>query len=314
MRCVLVGNFGVGNLGDELLKKYFLNQFSDISWTTVSATPRTQEVPRLPLGLRSFFRPWWRTLHAYHTCDGVVFGGGSLFTDTESPFACVLWWWHALIAWMFGKPLLLAFQGIGPFRTRMGMACARWVIRHAVFCSVRDEASAKRVEGWGRTVVRSTDPIVGSVVSGEWKVVSDGGKRFVIIPRQNSGENFFSRVRDVIRKNSFDEIVILSLQPDHRGEKRVCEQLQEEVKDAIIVPIHSLEMLVCEIYRASCVLSQRYHGALTALALKKNVEIVHQTEGDKLASLRESLSNGVSALRIGEETLRSALMRMASPL
>lgn len=314
MRCILVGNYGVGNLGDELLKNYFLDRFSDIQWVVVSANPGMQEVPRLPLGFRSFFRPWWRTLQAYRTYEAVVFGGGSLFTDTESLFACVLWWWHAFVAWIFGKQFFLAFQGIGPFGTHMGKVCTRWVVRRATFCSVRDEASAKRVEEWGGTAVRSIDPVVGMIQPGVGDRGLGVGDRFVIIPRQNSGEDFLDRVREIVRNDVWDEIVVLSLQPDHRGEQKVCEQLREELKRATIVPVYSLETLVREIQRASLVCSQRYHGALSAILLKKKIEIIHQAEGDKLSVIREGLSDGISALRRGEETLRSALMRAVSSL
>lgn len=312
MRYILIGNYGVGNLGDELLREYFLNRFSDIEWTTVSAAPGAQEVPRLPLGFRSFFHPWWRTLWAYWTCDGVVFGGGSLFTDTESAFACVLWWWHAFVAWIFGKPFFLAFQGIGPLRTCIGFACTRWVVYRTAFCSVRDEASAKRLEAWGVKVVRSVDPVVGLVGSG--KDSGETKNRLIIIPRQNSGCDFFDRVREVFQNSAWDAVVILSLQPDHPGEKEVCERLQQNIKKVTLIHIRTLKGLVEEIHQASLVLSQRYHGALVALVLGKKIEIIHQAEGDKLTSLQENLSKGISALRTSEETLRSALMRATSPL
>jgi len=74
MRLLLVGNYGVGNLGDEALKEYFLTRFPEIDWIVVSANPRTGEVARLPMGIRSFFwLRWMATLRAYREADGVVF-------------------------------------------------------------------------------------------------------------------------------------------------------------------------------------------------------------------------------------------------
>ena len=83
MKCLLVGNFGVGNLGDEALKDYFLQEFSTVDWTVVSADPQGEkEVARLPGGVRSLLKlQWFKTLFAYRSCDAIVFGGGSLFTD-----------------------------------------------------------------------------------------------------------------------------------------------------------------------------------------------------------------------------------------
>ena len=157
MRALLIGNYGVGNWGDDALRDYFLTAFPEIEWTVVSASARPPVrpertipiVPRLPLGFRSLFRPWWRTLRAIARTDAVVFGGGSLFTDSESLFACFLWGMHACVARFFHRPVFLASQGIGPFRTRLGEGIARSVALRSAFLSVRDTASMARVETWG---------------------------------------------------------------------------------------------------------------------------------------------------------------------
>ncbi|MBI5155969.1 hypothetical protein HZA45_01700, partial [Candidatus Peregrinibacteria bacterium] len=95
MRCVLIGNYGTGNFGDEALRSYFLKSFPEIEWQVVSARPTADELPRLPAGPRSLFTTkWFRTIKALRHCDAVVFGGGTLFTDSESVFACFLWWLH----------------------------------------------------------------------------------------------------------------------------------------------------------------------------------------------------------------------------
>lgn len=74
MHCVLIGNYGVGNFGDEALKEYFLSAFPDITWSVVSARPSGEELPRLPGGFRSLFSHWWKTLGAIRNTDAVVFG------------------------------------------------------------------------------------------------------------------------------------------------------------------------------------------------------------------------------------------------
>jgi len=113
VHCLLIGNYGAGNLGDELLREAHLRNETNVQWTVCSASPKDGQLPRLPLGVRSFLTtPWWRTFTALRNVDAVVFGGGTLFTDGESIRACMLWWWHAFIAHVFGQPILLADQGI----------------------------------------------------------------------------------------------------------------------------------------------------------------------------------------------------------
>ena len=133
MRLLMVGNYGDGNVGDEALREYFLRRYTSHRWTVLSAHPSTpQELPRLPSGIRSFLSfKWLRTLNQLPDFDAVVFGGGSLFTDIESPLACILWWLHVRAARFFGKPVLLAFQGVPdpPLKAALLFLCVmlnRW--------------------------------------------------------------------------------------------------------------------------------------------------------------------------------------------
>jgi polysaccharide pyruvyl transferase WcaK-like protein len=150
MSYLLVGNYGVGNAGDEILRSYFLDRFPECQFLVLSASPREGELSRFPAGIRSFLScRWLRTMRALWQSHGLVFGGGSLLTDVESPHACFVWWIHALFAWALRKPYYLAFQGIGPFRTRLGEALARFVVQRATFISVRDTQSLFRLMGNG---------------------------------------------------------------------------------------------------------------------------------------------------------------------
>ncbi|MFA6522893.1 MAG: polysaccharide pyruvyl transferase family protein [Candidatus Peribacteraceae bacterium] len=310
MRCLLIGNYGVGNLGDEALREYFQRRFPDVHWTVVTVDGTgMHEVPRLPLGLRSLFKPWWKTLAAMWQSDAVVFGGGSLFTDIESVFACVLWGWHALVARLCRKPVLLAFQGIGPFRTKTGEGIARWVISHASFLSVRDAASFARVKSWRKhtNVVQTSDPVILLLL--EQNRVMQPKNVLTIIPRGKPAHSFISRAQELGTDTSFETVFILSLNPDAEDERAVCRSLEASIPGASIREIRSLDALISAIAGSSFVLSARYHGALAALALGVPYEAVPQGEGDKLASLR-SISSP-DALRIsaleGEKVLREVL-------
>lgn len=293
MRCVLVGNFGVGNLGDEALKDYFLERFPDVLWTVVSAHPHgTDEVARLPGGIRSFvsFR-WIRTLVAYSRSNAVVFGGGSLFTDTESVYACVLWWLHAAVARLFRKPVHLAFQGIGPFHTRLGECLTTWVCRRSTSISVRDEASQKRVGDMvkNKKCVLSFDPIF-SVIKNK-KQDNSTNNVLMVIPRKNSSEKFSKKTQKLAESMTPAEVCILSMQPDEKSEIEFCQNLASSLKsNSPVQKIRTLNELVQCISSASFVISERYHGALAAHALKVPVKTICQSSHDKLAELDSEVS------------------------
>jgi polysaccharide pyruvyl transferase WcaK-like protein len=293
VRYLLVGNYGVGNVGDEALKDYFLKSFPDTIFDVVSAHPSSSELPRLPLGIRSLLRtPWWKTIRALRRSQGMVFGGGSLFTDTESVFACFLWGFHAVSAFFFSKPIFLAFQGIGPFKTRIAERLTMWIVRRAESISVRDRRSYERVKSWNlnKEVIQSFDPVYTMIdnsveISKELKDMQNAGSTLVVIPRRNPSTGFFTALRDHATK-PYTSVHILSLQPEDHIEQTVIDTVSQVLRlRPRIIPIHNLPQLQSEVGRGSQILSQRYHGALAALALKKPYEAISQEEGDKLSEI-----------------------------
>ncbi len=310
MNCLLIGNFGVGNLGDEAFKEYFLTEFSDIDWTVVSAHPQGKnEVSRLPGGLRSLLNlRWIKTISAYKSCDAVVFGGGSLFTDTESVYACFLWSLHARLGFWLGKPVHFAFQGVGPFRTRTGARISHRVFRKAASISVRDSLSFKRVGEWGlgTKCVQSFDPVFSLIESQNIDVCSQN--ILILIPRKNSSGKFTNSAQEKIKSMHPDSVVILSMQPDKKSEIEFCQSLASSIKiPTRIQNTSTLSELLQEVSNAGFVISERYHGALAALALKKEVEVVSQSDGDKLSTLCQLKGDMIEQIDAGARHLRGAL-------
>jgi polysaccharide pyruvyl transferase WcaK-like protein len=321
MRCVLVGNYGVGNVGDEALRDYFLSRFAWVQWDVLSAKPGAGEYARLPAGLRSLlgFR-WLKTLSAYRRADAVVFGGGSLFTDVESPRACVIWWIHAVAARVFQKPIFLAFQGVGPVRSSVGKWCTKWVLRRAHFVSVRDAESGAKVAEFclGTKYIQTADPIFIALQ----KLDSVRAKNVItVIPRHNSDEVFKLAFLSVLKKYNSHEVYCVLLQPNDPTEQATAERLRKLTdRGIILVPVQTLQELADTVAGSAVVLTQRYHGAIAALCAGVTVEIVAQGPGDKLWALREAVTRGEAAQEVvrlreraleGERALEEALRALA---
>lgn len=316
MKAVLIGNYGVGNFGDEALKEYFLRAYPDVQWTVLSAHPRGGELARLPAGIRSFFgTPWWKTLGAIRRADAVVFGGGTLFTDIESVKACVLWGIHAAVARFFRVPVHLAFQGIGPFKTPLGERIARWVVRRAATISVRDEASASRIADWRKNteVIQTFDPIFSLFV--EKKLEHRAQNVYVLIPRHNSGRNFMGAVEFHTTNLRHSAIEIALFQPDDAGERKAVETLRRSYPQANVRTIRTTDDLMLLLSRASHCITQRFHGALAAVAAGVPLSTVSQAAGDKISTIPEMFgrpegwSLALGRITAGEEALRQALKR-----
>lgn len=321
MRCLLVGNYGTDNLGDEALRDYFTQTFSDIEWTVLSAAPKADnELPRLPGGLRSLFgTSWLKTVRAIRRSDAVVFGGGSLFTDVESVYACYLWFLHAFVARLFGKPVVLASQGMGPYKTTSGEWCARWAARHSAFISVRDEESAKRVESWGldHKCVQTFDPVF--LAMGKYKNKLSSKNVFIVIPRHNSSSILHIEAQKYASaKYNGLPVHILLMQPDDVREQGIAKVLSEALPGSVIFPVRTLDELMSEVTAANFVLTQRFHGALASLAVGVPTHILPQGAGDKLSTLvrftgeaPDDVSEMSQRALNGENALRETLVKLA---
>lgn len=315
MRCLLVGNYGDANFGDEALKACFLERFPEVEWTVVSARPGPGEVPRLPMGMRSLFgTPWGKTLSAIRRSDAVVFGGGTLFTDAESVRACVLWCVHALAAQMFRVPRLFCVQGIGPFRSRFARWLTRRAFRGAAFVSVRDPESERRAAelGLSTDVVRAFDPVF--TLFEAKKSSSRAQEVLVIIPRLNSGEAFDAAVRSGAKEGT--RARILSFQPDEPAEHAVCARLQGIVPGAEVQEVRTVADACSALSDARLVVTHRYHGGIAALGLGIPTVIVRQAAGDKLDVLAAAAADPVAQeqfralIRRGEDALHAVLARL----
>lgn len=152
-KIVLVGNFGAGNVGDELILAGFLKKLSRklprARVTVLAADPQlvrrwhgVEAAPFLPTGLRSLLRGGWRkSWQKLRAADSVIFPGGGLFTDSESVRAIILWGVHILVARYFWKPVFLLGQSVGPFHTEIGRRLARACLRRAEWIGTRDSAA-----------------------------------------------------------------------------------------------------------------------------------------------------------------------------
>jgi len=185
-------------------------------------------------------------------------------------------------------------------------------VSRAAFVSVRDNASFERVKAWRKNtnIIQTCDPIFSLFAA--QKKDSGSQKLLVIIPRKNSPLLFGDRAVQLQNSGMWSGIHILSLQPDDPKEREVCSALAVRVSGRVI-PVRTTEDLVSEVCAAAFVLTQRYHGALAALALGVPFETVPQGEGDKLSSVSAIPSATALALvSEGERQLRSRLFPESS--
>ena len=283
---ILIGNYGAGNIGDDALAEYFLKTVQSENVLMVRATRVPSSLPRLPFGFRSFLRPWWRTIIAIARSRGIIYGGGTLFTDTESISACVMWWMYAGVAHIFSKPIYLAFQGVGPFRTRLGEWIARRVFQTATYISVRDEPSLARVRAWNlrSAPVLTFDPAFVRFLESQTQNSTE--RVLTLIPRHNSGESFLLASLQALEESSWDHVQIVLMDPSVT-ERAFAERLRALplAEQAQVLPVRSVTEFLDVVSTSTLVVAERFHGLLAATALRIPFRLISTNPGDKFSTL-----------------------------
>lgn len=170
---LICGNYGAGNLGDELILKGMIKQIKkaceDPRIIVMSAFPRwtkawhvVSAVYPMPFGVRSCIRGiWsiWGTLRAIYRCDVFILGGGGLLTDEEAWYAPFLWAYQVMWAKIFRKSVYVYANTIGPFLKKKSQKIAAWVLKKAEIVTVRDQVSFEKAKEMGRETHFTADPI-----------------------------------------------------------------------------------------------------------------------------------------------------------
>lgn len=314
MKAVLIGNYGVGNFGDEALREYFVHTFTEVEWTVIAQRHGPSAIVRLPFGLRSLFlTPWWKTVRAIRAADVVVFGGGTLFADGESIRACLIWGFHVLVIRVLGTPYFLSFQGVGPFHGRFAAWLSRWAFRGASFVSIRDAASFERIRTWNLPCapVETCDPVFLGFSRSARPRHPKG--TVVLIPRDNSGQPFRDAARALLDgMASVGRIDIASFKPNDPRERAVLDALVEDHPAARVHEIRDTRDLMEMLSTAEHCVTERFHGALAAAAAGIPTTVVSRDAGDKLDESRRLFDTAVAEeakrlVLVGEAALRTAL-------
>lgn len=154
MKIVITGNYGAGNIGDEMIlrgMKFLINDACPGAEITVLGTdPETPQ--KFPSGIRSFVKYLFdtenKTKEVVREADYFVLGGGGLFAGPEKR-ANIIWGIQALMAYRYKKPVLMLGQSLGPIKGIF----EKWLIRHifkkAKLIVVRDNQSKQNLEKVG---------------------------------------------------------------------------------------------------------------------------------------------------------------------
>lgn len=178
-KVLVIGWYGEGNIGDEAIllsikndiEKNFDGQVKALS-TRPEYTKRMQGIDaviHMPLAMKKFvlslfdFRKFKPAINAIKEADIILLGGGGFLSDWSyfNPFN---WLKYIVIAKWYKKQTMLYAIGAGPFRTKFGKFCVRFVVNKYIDkITVRDVESKEWLikTGVKKEIVVSGDPVIG---------------------------------------------------------------------------------------------------------------------------------------------------------
>lgn len=158
-RVALLGYYGFGNLGDELLLEACIGLFTRCGLgreriVVLSARP----VDGIASANRWSFR---EVVGALRRSDALVLGGGGLFQDTTSVMSCAWYWGIVRLARILGCKVWALGQSVGPLKSGMSRMMAADALKSCVRVHVRDGASRELAESLGcRRVMQGCDLVM----------------------------------------------------------------------------------------------------------------------------------------------------------
>jgi polysaccharide pyruvyl transferase CsaB len=151
MLVLVLGYYGFGNFGDELILAAVQTELAEIDTHAIFVVNDPGQYASMQSS-RSMFvdrRDLAGIRRAIHDCDYVMLGGGGLIQDATSLRSSLYYLGIPLLASLQRKGIISYAQGVGPIRRPFIQRLTRLVFGRMALIDVRDEASAYTLRSCG---------------------------------------------------------------------------------------------------------------------------------------------------------------------
>lgn len=268
-KVLLVGNYGVGNVGDYMLMESSIQQIKKLESEYVVACPGDIEgsVSIPPAGIRSFFSfKWLSFFKSLKECDLVVFGGGGLL-NPEEKMSLLIWGQIIVMAKMYKKKVIMIGQSFSVVDNTV-----RFLLDKVDAISVRDSFSKKILDEYYAGKIVKVDDLVWNlnikvntslkdqiaINLRPYKYVDNNTLKIVV-------NNLIDRLEKVM---SFKEIVILGFGLEDFD---FCKEIVGIgfQKKYVIKFVNDKESIMSEIAKSKIIIAERLHACISTMKLNR---------------------------------------------
>lgn len=328
-KVLICGNYGVENIGDELILRALLERWGESADITVlcpfsKQVTQKYNIPAIrlwPTGIRSWLRSILTgkgradrsaTQKAIKECDQFILGSGTLLTD--EPWKS-LWIWGRQMEWAyhFKKTVNVHASGIGPFRGYLSQKWARRLLSRTETITVRDKRSqewVKKLLGRSCTVVR--DPVMEWNMPEVKKPKNFPAKYTIIVPRywKRQNEQITRLFRDFIKKfmdgNKDQMVILIPFERTSVQEQKMIRNIaagNESSRQVMVWNDYDSELEVLgAIQHAESLIGMRLHSLI--LAEKCKIPFVGIATMEKLQGFGEEVHKKKQIIALEKLTLQ----------
>ena len=163
-KAAILGYYGFGNLGDELLLSACLEMFSrcGVERESLVVLSNNPEETSRKFGVDTVNRWSFReAVKAFRNSETLLLGGGGLFQDSSSVKSCVWYWGMLRLARLCGCRVWALGQSVGPLGSVVSTVLTGNALRGCKVLHVRDEKSYMLAESLGcKNLVKGCDLVM----------------------------------------------------------------------------------------------------------------------------------------------------------
>jgi len=246
---LLIGYYGYGNFGDELMREAIEDFFKKFHVEYKIALPT--RVSKDTISRFNIFE----LIDAIYDSDIVIYGGGGLLQDITSTksflyYSSIIW-----LSLMFQKPVILFGNSLGPVKKLTDRFILKSILKNKnVFLFARDLVSYRYGKWLNSNTVLSSDPSVRHLK--KFQAQKSDIYDLLIVPRKNSNIEKY----DILKKY-FQRIIVC---PAQKTDIQIARTIANRLGCDLFENVDNTEELLSLILSSNFVISERFHPLLVA--------------------------------------------------
>ncbi|MEW5767256.1 MAG: polysaccharide pyruvyl transferase CsaB [bacterium] len=328
---LLSGYYGCGNVGDELILKAILDRFNECDSLEVIVASADPAQTAKDYGVKTIDRRHLKAIFfRLRDCQALISGGGGLLQDVTSSRSLYYYLGIMELAIILGKPVIIYAQGIGPIRNSINRFITRTVLKRASLITLREEQSAKVLEGLGfnrQDLMVTADPVL-SLPS---LAPAEKGKGIgVVIRPLKSRPNLAGRIARILDElaEKFPDIPFTLIPFHPQYDFDLAQEIKLSMKHKIGIFVgYGLSKYIEAIERLDLLIGMRLHALILAainqvpmvgISIDPKIDSFIQAVDQPLITLetadKESMISLISHVWEDRENYQERLKKLVPPL